>query len=152
MIDHELRRSQRVDLVRITAEPHDGIAHCREIHDAGHAGKILENHPSGGEGNLVGRCGLRIPGEHGLDIRARDVDSILETQQVLEQDFQRVGQAGHLLLRQAPQAPDLIGAICHTECRARLEAVGHGILRNESAASRNLTPLKRSALGGNRQL
>ena len=42
VIDDELDRLQRVDLVRIAAERDDAVAHRGEIDDAGHAGEVLQ--------------------------------------------------------------------------------------------------------------
>src|SRR2546430_16401619 len=39
MVDHQLRRAQRVDALGVTAQAHDGIAHGREVHHTRHAGE-----------------------------------------------------------------------------------------------------------------
>ena len=44
VIDDELHRLQRIDAVRIAAEPRDAVAHRREIDDRRHAGEILQQH------------------------------------------------------------------------------------------------------------
>ena len=45
VIDHELDRLQRIDLLRIAAERHDAVAHRRQIDDARHAGEVLQQDP-----------------------------------------------------------------------------------------------------------
>ena len=111
VIDHELGGVERVDALGIAAESHDGLAHRRQIHDAGDAGEVLQDDARGREGDLVRGRGGRIPLQQRLDVRARDAHAVLEAQQVLEQDLQRVGQARELVLRQRREAPDLVGAI-----------------------------------------
>ena len=125
VVDHQLGGIQRVDALGVAAEAHDGIAHGREIHDARHAGEVLQDDARGREGDLVrGRRG-RVPLEQCLDIGARDAHAVFEAQQILQQDLERVGQPGELVLRQRRQTPDLIRAIPDLECGARPEAVGH---------------------------
>ena len=117
----------------IAAEAHDRLAHRRQVDDARHAGEVLQDDARRREGDLVRGRGLRVPVEQRLDVGARDVDAVLEAQQVLEQDLQRVGQARDLVLRQSRAAPDLVRAVADLERRARLEAVRHAILRGKSA-------------------
>ena len=45
VIDDELDRLQRIDLLRIAAERDDAVAHRRQIDDAGHAGEVLQQDP-----------------------------------------------------------------------------------------------------------
>src|SRR5205823_11768653 len=84
---------------------------------------------AGGEGDLVGRGRPRIPLEQRLDVGAGHAHAVLEAQQILEEDLQRVGQARELVLRQRRETPDLVRAIAGREGRARAEAVGHACLR-----------------------
>ena len=53
MVDDEVDRHQRIDLVRIAAERHHRVAHRGEIDDRGHAGEILHQHARRAEGDLV---------------------------------------------------------------------------------------------------
>jgi len=59
--------------------------------------------------NLVGRDRGSIPVQQCFDVLARDIDAILEAQQVLEQDLQGVGQACDFVLRQRRETPDRVG-------------------------------------------
>ena len=43
-----------------------------------------------------------------------DVDAVFEAQQVFEQDFQRIRQARHLLLRERGEAHDLVSCVSLT--------------------------------------
>ena len=53
VIDDELDRLQRVDLVRIAAEPRDAVAHRGEIDDRRHAGEVLQQHARRRERDLL---------------------------------------------------------------------------------------------------
>src|SRR5882757_9480257 len=117
------------DAFGVAPQAHDGIAHGREVHHTRHAGEVLQNDACGGEGDLVGRGRLRIPLEQRLDVAAGDAHAVLEAQQILEENLQRVGQARELVLRQRRETPDLVRAIAGCEGRARAEAVGHACLR-----------------------
>ncbi len=88
MVDDQFGGRQRIDLLRIAAELHDGLAHRRKVDDAGHAGEILHDDPRGRERDFVAGRRLRIPLEQRFDVAAGDIDAVFKAQQVLEQDFQ----------------------------------------------------------------
>src|SRR5687767_1500578 len=71
VIDHQVDGNQRVDLLRIAAEAVHGAAHGGEVNDAGHAGKVLQNHARRLERDfdLRGRC--RVPGRKVFDVLLR---------------------------------------------------------------------------------
>ena len=125
VVDDELGGRERIDLLGVATEPGDGFAHGGQIDHAGHAGEVLHDHARGREGDLVGGCRLRIPVEQGVDVLARDVDAILEAQQVLEQDLERVGKARDLLRRQGCEAPDGVVLATCVKRGTSLETVGH---------------------------
>jgi len=129
MVDHQFRRVQRVDAFGATTQAHDGIAHGRQVHHTRHAGEVLQNDACGGEGDLVGRGRLRVPLQQCFDVGAGHAHAVLEAQQILEQNLQRVGQSRELVLRQRRETPDLVRAITRIERRARAEAVDHACLR-----------------------
>ena len=52
VVDHQVDRHQRVDLLRVAAEPPHGASHGRQIHHARHAGEVLQDHPGRLEGNF----------------------------------------------------------------------------------------------------
>ena len=125
VVDDQFRRGEGIDLPRVTAELADRLAHRGEVDHAGHAREVLHDHAGGGEGDFMGRGSLGLPVEEGLDVLARDVHAILEAEQVLQQDLQRVGQPRDLVLRQCRQAPDIVLARADLELLAGLEAVRH---------------------------
>jgi len=42
MIDDQVHRTERIDLLWVPAEHFDGVAHCGEVDDGRHAGKVLK--------------------------------------------------------------------------------------------------------------
>src|SRR5207245_2027669 len=58
VVDHQFGGRQRVDLVRVTAQRGDRLAHGGQVHDAWHAGEVLHHHAAWGELDLGGRLGV----------------------------------------------------------------------------------------------
>ena len=52
VVDHEVRRHERVDPGRVTAQLGDRVAHRREVDDARNAGEVLQDDAGGHEGEL----------------------------------------------------------------------------------------------------
>ncbi len=95
VVDDEIDRRQRIDFLRIAAELSPRVAHGGEIHHGGHAGEVLHQHARRAIGDFVLGLALVIePAGDGFDVVGDDGVPVLEAQQVFEQDFQRVGQAG----------------------------------------------------------
>jgi hypothetical protein len=74
---------------RATERDH-GVAHRREIHDARHAGEVLQQHPRRHERDLFLNVRRRIPPCHRANVVGLDERVILPPQQILEQDLHRV--------------------------------------------------------------
>jgi hypothetical protein len=125
MVDHQLRRRQRVDFVRIAAQLDHRLAHRSEIDDRGHPGEVLHDHAARRERDLVRGRGGGIPLEQRLDVVAGDVEAVLEAQQVLEENLQGIRQAADVAVLQRSQAEDFIVVAAASERRARLERVFH---------------------------
>ena len=76
VIDDELDRLQRIDLLGIAAERGDAVAHRGEIDDARHAGEVLQQDARGHERDFLldgarGRPARQRPDVVGLDERRR---------------------------------------------------------------------------------
>ncbi len=109
MVDHELCRRKRVDLVRIAAEFFHRIAHRGEIDDARHAGEILQHDACRHERDFGVGFLLRVPVRDRLDFLRRDIRAVLVAQQILEQDLHRIGQALEIeTLAELGEAADLV--------------------------------------------
>ena len=95
MVDDEVDRHQRVDLLRIAAERGHGVAHRREVDDGRHAGEILHQHAGRAVGDLdAGRALVGQPAGDRLDVFLGDRAAVFVAQQVLEQHLHRIGQLG----------------------------------------------------------
>ena len=73
VVDDQLGRGQRVDLLGVAAEVGDGLAHGGQVDDARHAGEVLHDHAGRGELDLDAGLGVRIPVREGLDVVGGDV-------------------------------------------------------------------------------
>ena len=92
VVDDELRRDQRIDLVGVAAHVPHRVAHRRQVDDSGHAGEVLHEHACGRERDLVAGLSARVPLGERLDVLRADGLAVLVSQQVLEQDLQRERQ------------------------------------------------------------
>ena len=124
VVDHKLGRSERVDAGGVAAHLGHRVAHRGEVDDRGHAGEVLQQHPRGGERDLLARLRLGVPAGEGLDVGGRDRAVALGAQQVLEQDLQRERQARHVVLAlQHLQPEDLVLTLAHRELVPGAKAV-----------------------------
>ncbi len=92
VVDDEIDRDQRVDLLGVAAERRDGRAHGRDVDDDGHAGEVLQDHARGLERQLHGLGRLRVPGGEALDVGLGHAEVVAVAQDRLEQHPDRVGQ------------------------------------------------------------
>ena len=92
VVDHQVRRGQRVDLLRVAAQFGDGLTHGGEVDDARHTGEVLHDDAGGRVLNFDARFGLGIPLGDRLDVVLGDVAAVFITQQVFGEHLQAVGQ------------------------------------------------------------
>ena len=89
MIDDQIHRHQRIDLLRIAAEVFHGVPHRGEIDDGRNAGEILHQHPGRPEGDFLLRRTLVLnPVRRILDVGLAGAAAVLIAQHVLDNDFQ----------------------------------------------------------------
>ena len=93
MVDDEIDRNQRIDLVGIAAEMAHGVAHGGQIDHGRHAGEILHQHPRRTKRDLALGTALFQPGRDRLDVVLGDRAAILVAQQILQQHFEGKRQA-----------------------------------------------------------
>ena len=93
VVDHQIHRLQRIDPRGIAAERGQRIAHRGEIHHAGHAGEVLQEHARGAERDLLIEFLFHVPARERLDVRPLDERAVLVAEQVLEEDAERDGEA-----------------------------------------------------------
>ena len=99
VVDHELDRDQRVDLLRVAAEVGHRGAHRGQVDDGRHAGEVLQEDAGGVVVDLLRRLRGGVPAGDRLDVARGDGDAVLAPQHVLEQDAQRVRQPRHVVAR-----------------------------------------------------
>ena len=92
VVDDEIDRHQRVDLLGIAAELLHRVAHRGEIDHGRHAGEILHQHARRAEGDLMLQLALLQPFDDRDDVVLLDRAAVLVAQQVLEQHLHRIGQ------------------------------------------------------------
>ena len=94
VVDDEVDRVQRVDLLRVAAERLDPVAHGGEVDDRRHAGEVLHQHPRRPVGDLARvPAALGRPFGEGADVVDGDGLAVLEAQHVLQNDLKRCRQA-----------------------------------------------------------
>ena len=127
MIDDEIDRHQRVDLLRVAAERAGGIAHRRQIDDGGNTGEILHQHARRRKRDLLaGFAAILAPLGGGTDVCGGYRAAILVAQQVFEQNLQRIGQLRNALqavLFGGGQGIILVFPAIHGQALAAFEAV-----------------------------
>ncbi|SIJ26927.1 Uncharacterised protein [Mycobacteroides abscessus subsp. abscessus] len=140
VVDDELGRGERVDLVRIAAELRDLLTHRGEVDDAGHAGEVLHDHTGRGELDLRARVGAGIPVREGLDVLLGDVGTVFGAQQVLQQHLEAEGK----LLRPGDrvEAIDLVVRIAHGQGALRFERID--VAHRDSPVSFDTHPRNRA--------
>ena len=125
VVDDELGGQERVHPLGIAAHLHDGVPHRGEIHHRRHAREVLQQHARWHEGDFLIRQFEWLPARELLDVFRRDHSAVFAAQQVLEQDLQRVGEAGDRETSpfEGVEAEDLVTGACSLECRPAAEAV-----------------------------
>ncbi len=148
VVDDEVDVDQRVDLLRVAPDLRHRVAHRRQVDDRGDAGEVLHQDPGRLEGDLDAGLGVRVPAGDRLDVGGGDRGAVLEPQDVLEQDLDRVGQAGDVeAVGERVEAEDLVGAAAHLEGRTGAEGVAaHGPILRGAARRRGPADARRSAL------
>src|SRR5690606_19150828 len=86
VVDNQVDRYERVDLLRVTAHARHGIAQRGQVDDAGHAGEVLQNDACGLERNLDFAGAVSAPACDGFDRLLGDLEPIGLAKSRLEQD------------------------------------------------------------------
>ena len=129
VVDHQVDRGQRVDLLRVAAEVEHRLAHRGEVDHRRHAGEVLHQHARRPVRDLlIGAPRRRSQSHQRLEMVDRDAAAVLVAQQVLEQDLQREGQARDVaeLRGGAFQREVVVAQIADLELAAGAEAVVTG--------------------------
>ena len=113
MVHDEVHGPERFDEAGVAAAADDFRAHHGQIHDARHAGEVLEEHARGQVGDFLGAVRAGLPAGEGLDVFPPVGGVGLVAQGGFEQDAHDVGQ-----LRQRRAAQGF---------QRRQIVVGHGL-------------------------
>ena len=90
VVDHQLRRLQGIDLLRIAAQLLHGVAHGGQIDDGGYSGKVLHQHPRRHKRDLPRRLGVGLPLGQKFDVVRGHALAVFLPQQVFQQHAQAV--------------------------------------------------------------
>ena len=132
MVDDEIDRYQRVDLLGIAAERLHGVAHRGQIDHRRHAGEILHQHPRRAERDFMFERALLQPLRHRDDVVLLDGAIVFIAQQVFQQHLHRIRQPGNSLqtvFLGGGQAVIDIGLAANLEGLLAFEAVERGHVR-----------------------
>ena len=116
VVDHQVDRRKRIDLLGVSAQLPHGLAHRGEIDHRRDAGEVLHQDPRRAIGDFLVAAPFLLPVRHGLDVVDGDAAPVLVAQQVFQQHLQRV--------RQARDIADLAGRRLQAEVVVVL--AGHG--------------------------
>ena len=153
VVDHQVGRRQRVDLVRVAAEVADGLAHGGQVDDAGHAGEVLHHDAGGRVLDLNAGLRLGIPVRDGLDVVLGDIAAVLVAQQVLGEDFEAVGE--FLGIGDGVEAIDLVTLVADLEgvaCSERVHRIFASHINSRGLSSSADGPCRRCGANFNSTL
>ncbi len=129
VVDDQVAGDDRIDPVGVSAHLGHGIAHGREIHDAGHTGEVLEDHPRRHEGEFRAVGLRRLPSGERLDMLLRGHPLTAPPEGVLQQHTHREGEAVEVadpLPGELGEAIDRNRLGSARECAAGAEGIGLG--------------------------
>ena len=125
VVDDEVHRHQRIDLLRVAAERKHRVAHRRQVDYGRDTGEVLHQHARGTVLDLAVDAPLLQPVGHRLKVFAGDGLAVLEAEQILQQHLHREGQASDIAERLARLVQRIIcvGLARDLKSRAGAEAV-----------------------------
>ncbi len=125
VVDHQIDRDQRIDLLRIAAELRHRVAHRCQVDDRRHAGEVLHQNARRPVLDLARDGPFFLPVDHRLEVFAGHRLTVLEAQQILEQHLHRERQARNVaeLPGRLGQRIISVGLQTDGQRRARAEAV-----------------------------
>ena len=94
VVDDQLGGEERVDAARGAPQVRHGVPHGGEVHDGGDSREVLEEDACGPKRDLPLLVAAVRPRGHGADVIGRDRVAVLVPEEVLEQDPDRIRQAG----------------------------------------------------------
>ena len=110
MVNHQINRHNRINLLRIAPKALHRLPHRRQIHHGRHTRKILHQHTGRAIRNLMARTLFLLPIRQRLNILSRHRTPIFKPQQILQKHLQSV--------RKPRNIPNLIR--CFTEVKVSI--------------------------------
>jgi hypothetical protein len=95
MVHHQVHRHQRLDDFRILAQLDRRLAHRRQIHEQGNAGKILKDDAGNDEWNFLRARGIGLPLGKFAHVGFRDFFSVVIAQDRFQNEADGNGQFGN---------------------------------------------------------
>ena len=93
MIDDEIDRRERIDLLGVAAERGHGVAHGGKVDHGGNAGEVLHQNARRAERDLAVASPLLEPERDPANVVGGDGAPVLVAEQILEQHLEREGEA-----------------------------------------------------------
>ncbi|CRR97126.1 hypothetical protein PAERUG_P5_London_26_VIM_2_01_09_03357 [Pseudomonas aeruginosa] len=125
VVDDQVHRRQRVDLLRVAAGLGHGRAHGGQVDHRGNPGEVLHQDPRRAVLDLAVGAALPEPAGEGLEVVAGDGAAVLPAQEVFQQDLQRHRQLAEIA--QGPggfrEAVVVVGLAVHSETAKGFQAV-----------------------------
>ena len=124
VIDHQVGRQQRVGAIRVGAHGGQRVAHGGQVHHAGYAGEILQQHARRHEADFLG-IGALTAGDQGHVI-GRDPAAVFVPQQVLEKNLGGEREARHMAhtrFFEARETKALVLCVPYAQLCRRAEAI-----------------------------
>ena len=106
MINDKFGWRQRVDFVGRATQFYYGVAHGGEIDHGRHTGEVLQDNSTGRKGYFRARGCFRIPVCQRKNVFTRYIAAIFMAQQILQENFQGIGQAVYMAFRNGVEAKD----------------------------------------------
>ena len=125
MIDDKFGWLQWIDQSRVARKALHSVAHGSEIDYRGHAGKVLQQHAAGSEGDFFVGLRVPVPGSQGANVVGFYVAAIFGAQQVFQKYSKRIGKmAGrNAQLVECVETVNFVVVIADGERGAGLKAV-----------------------------
>src|SRR3546814_9114705 len=146
MVDNQIDRRQRIDLLGVAAQLGQRLAHGREVDHGRHAGEVLQQNAGRAIGDLAVGTPVLQPLAEGANVVRRHAAAVLEAQQVLQQHLHGIGQARNVaeLRGGRLQTVVAVGLAADLEVAAGLQGVfgwhEGSLLRLRWAAPDSLAP------------
>ena len=86
MVDHEVHGNQRLDPLGVLAHLLGNVAHCGQVSQQWHAGKVLQHDTRKHERDFIGPGGIGLPAGNLADVCCGDFLAVAIAQHGFEND------------------------------------------------------------------